>query len=496
MLTGLHHTYVTYLSGRLDEIRPLPTSIPTLATYFNQSGYRTLGVTDSGFMDPAYGWDRDFDTFIESRKGFGDKLQVNGEERWVKKFNWEFASNWLKENSNGDPFFLFLHSYNPHTPYSSVGYEHFWYDEEAAERFDPDISRRIGGKPGKKFIEHLNRVYDRNLRRTDDQLMLFFNTLRDLDLLDNTLIVITSDHGEYLGEHNLYADHGKLWNASLRVPLIIINGEDLDNSLTDSRISLLNISPTILEMAGLVVPDYLDGKALSNEVMQTDNTLFAANDSKIIALYKNDYKYMLTSEEELLFDLQNDPDEQNPLTDSTELVEQLKHELMVHFAQQIPGWNIYLPNPDNQRLRLTIADLAPEELYYRQNELMKYKTSTVSINNISAEIDQGPLLFLFEMKNRSDVEIKIDFYDESSNSWRAYGDQLRFNASALPMEFPLILPEDSYPNIALADLLPDLQSIPVHIWYTSKPFNSEGSVNQLELSNEDIENLENLGYLQ
>jgi arylsulfatase A-like enzyme len=113
--------------------------------------------------------------------------------------------------------------------------------------------------------EHIIVLYDGGICYLDHYLGLLFEKLKALKVYDNTLIIITSDHGEAFGEHNSM-EHGlTLYEEVLRVPLIIkYPSAYLQRAVVEKRVSLVDLMPTILSFLGSPIPSGIDGEALGN----------------------------------------------------------------------------------------------------------------------------------------------------------------------------------------------------------------------------------------
>jgi arylsulfatase A-like enzyme len=129
------------------------------------------------------------------------------------------------------------------------------------------ISSVVNGKhhltpEEKDFVVSL---YDGEIRYLDDCLSLLFERLKALKVYDNTLIIITSDHGEAFGEHNLMAHSKTLYEELLRVPLVMKypSGSLQQRGVIERRVSLVDVMPTIVSFLGYSIPPIIDGEPLT-----------------------------------------------------------------------------------------------------------------------------------------------------------------------------------------------------------------------------------------
>ena len=288
MLTGLYpinHRVLTFATG-------LPGSIPTLAGELREAGYRTAAVVNSAWLKKErYGVTRDFEKYL-----FVDDTQDRrAPNTWIT----DQAISWLEEDAPG-PLFLFVHYYDVHSDYSSLPeYERLFvspytgeadgtgwqlarasletdYLEMCRQNYDP-AKCRIGTVEKYLVIDesletivfdaadlqHVEELYDAGIRQLDNELSRLFSALGVQDLLDKTLIVITSDHGEEFQDHGRLDHFLTMYQEVLRVPLIF-RGPNVPAGLRiKTPVSLVDLAPTVLSLAGL--PDKLtsDGFDLS-----------------------------------------------------------------------------------------------------------------------------------------------------------------------------------------------------------------------------------------
>jgi len=270
MLTGLeafHHGVIS--------TTPAPTGLEFLQESLAANGYRTLAVTGTGYLHPRYGIHQGFQRYRY--------WAVRGRRRAELEHGIDWASRMLRERSN-QPFFLFFHTFEVHAPYrarqpffgefSGLPSE-FWVmpersgqrtpgEREARHRlvmFRPDQSEQVQEIPPELASLPLD-LYDSGVAIVDAALGKLFDLLRELDLERDTLVVVTSDHGEALGEHDL-AGHGFLYDDNLLVPLMVsLPGPDRGGHRIALQVRSIDIYPTILDVVGLPPPTRTDGRSL------------------------------------------------------------------------------------------------------------------------------------------------------------------------------------------------------------------------------------------
>jgi arylsulfatase A-like enzyme len=218
----------------------LAPSIKTLAEYLKDSGYSTFAVTGGGWISPTLGFSQGFESFRRIREKRGEDIK-NIISTTIKQ---------IEDNKNRK-WFGFIHSYEIHEPYIRSYYKPDPADGKAAEA----ISN-----------------YDSGIRYADDALGELIKFLKSSGLYDDTIIIITSDHGESfynrengLPEHARHGLHGhNLYDELLRVPLII--GGGIDKEWRGKRVGgmsrLADILPTVLDITGAEAASGIRGLSL------------------------------------------------------------------------------------------------------------------------------------------------------------------------------------------------------------------------------------------
>jgi arylsulfatase A-like enzyme len=170
--------------------------------------------------------------------------------------------------------------------------------------------------------KHIVALYDGGIRYLDHYLGLLFDKLKALKVYDNTMIIITSDHGETFGEHN-QMEHGRtLYEEVLRVPLIIKYPSAYhQRGVVEKRVSLVDLMPTILSFLGYPIPSGIDGEVVSNSDHPVIAELMMGIAKKrdkgvrdLRTIYQGKEKYIWASDgSNELYDLEEDPREEENL---------------------------------------------------------------------------------------------------------------------------------------------------------------------------------------
>lgn len=275
--------YASFMTGHRPEVDGLYANIPfrglpawdkTIAEQMRAAGYRTGGFTAGAYTLPAWGLDRGFDTYVNR---FSTSAEIPGR---FSDLTPEIES-WLARPSTA-PFFLYATVDDLHAPYQS--------DEagEAADGPAPDTTtmnvgfyRAYNGEPmpadsplkakaeafrrDPKALEALKRRYDRSVRAVDRSVTRFLDDLKKRGLWDRTLVVVTADHGELLGEHGLLGHTEGLYEPILRVPMFVRDPRypRSEGAKIDALVERVDLTPTLLESAGAATDGLeLQGRSL------------------------------------------------------------------------------------------------------------------------------------------------------------------------------------------------------------------------------------------
>lgn len=241
---------------------PLPGEDTTFVEVLRDHGYRTGGFTANRLMAPSRGFAQGFDAYKLVLHPFMRPDTKPGTERAIAPARavTRKALQWLEEAAGSDrPFLLYIHYMEPHTPYlcaDGAG--------DACRVGAAVLNRRILSGQW-KFDERdhslIESLYDADVERMDAALGELWSRLDQLGALENTWVVVTADHGEQLGERGWYV-HGKtLFQPLIRIPLLI-SPPSREGSIVELPVSLVDLAPTLLELAGVEVPASFVGRSL------------------------------------------------------------------------------------------------------------------------------------------------------------------------------------------------------------------------------------------
>ncbi len=210
----------------------------TLAEILRGADYSTGAVTEDGLLVASVGFTRGFDYYRENKSAQLLLPQGHVESTFADGIAW-------MRTHRRDPFFLFLHTYQVHSPYTPPpGY---------LDRF----ARAMG--PGPEAA--LDR-YEEEIRYVDDQLARLWSEVVALGLADDTVVVITADHGDQFGEHGAIGHSADLYDEVMHVPLIIRGPGVTSRTRVAEPVASIDILPTVLELLALPPSPQARGRSL------------------------------------------------------------------------------------------------------------------------------------------------------------------------------------------------------------------------------------------
>jgi arylsulfatase A-like enzyme len=229
-----------------------PDWVDTLAEVLQRHGFATWGFVDGGYMRRVFGFAQGFDHFEDERVKIKRMLGKVGA--------------WL-DSHRPERFFLLVHCYDVHTPYNPPPpYDRMFVDPAYAGTFRPNAAQFAAAEKGRLPFGPEDRAfaigrYDGGIRYTDDQIGGFLDDLDRRGLLESSVVVITSDHGEEFGEHGRYGHWQLYYHANLHVPLII-HAPGLAPRAVGEVVELVDVVPTVLELLRLPPLEGAMGRSL------------------------------------------------------------------------------------------------------------------------------------------------------------------------------------------------------------------------------------------
>ncbi len=240
------------------EDKRLAPEVVTLTEALHDAGLATLALTDGAYMSKGYGFEDGFDEYLDDT--FAADSGKGGLERTFPK-----VQQWLAAERDSS-FFLFLHTYDTHAPYAArePWFSTFLPDRPSSSEEKAQIEYLASlGESSYYELERFEGMdkfvaaYDGMILWVDHVLGQLFARLRQLGIYDDTMIVITSDHGENFLDEGVYAGHGVfLHDAEIRVPLIVkFPGNRFGGQRSQAIVESVDIMPTVLAALRVTVPE-------------------------------------------------------------------------------------------------------------------------------------------------------------------------------------------------------------------------------------------------
>jgi len=341
----------------------LAGSVLTLAERLRAKGYRTAAFTDGGFVSPEWGFGQGFERFDSTpgpswipkdlEHGF-DVARVTAE-----------ATTWI-EADPGRPFFILVHTYEPHEPYGNV--------EGFADPFlSPDVkgdARKYGhatslmNEVDAAELARLEALYDGGIARADHYIGRFFDRLRQRGAWSDTAVIVTSDHGEEFQEHGtLEHGLGKVFDENVRVPLVLKPPRTMERRNVELPANGIDVAPTFLALAGVGPDPGLPGRSLIDvadrsldrlDLVEGFNTYPSLHENKV--RLDRDLRALVVDRVhggEAIYDLSRDPGMQKPAPPKPS--EPLGDDLQAILAWTAPG-ELAVRLPDDVRTIETSRD--------------------------------------------------------------------------------------------------------------------------------------------
>ena len=234
----------------------------TAATHLKREGFTTAGFHSNPFVSRAYGFDDGFDTFDDDLHLGKHKIIALAQRALDKLRNRHYARAneinkrslaWIDSLDGEEPFFLWNHYMDPHGPYEPFDeYRDLFHDESVSDKYAQKLYKRAINSPesiSESERELLIDLYDAEIRYTDEQVQQFMDALEDRELLDETLIVITADHGDAFGERGYYEHPRYVHEELTRVPMIVLQPNG-DGKTVETPVNTIDIVPTLLDSVG------------------------------------------------------------------------------------------------------------------------------------------------------------------------------------------------------------------------------------------------------
>ncbi len=295
----------------------LDPTVPSLPQLLAARGYATAAVINNPFLHPQFGVARGFETYDYAP---GNNAQIRRADVIVQR-----SLSWLDARDDR-PFFLVVHFFDPHMNYDPPLAVRGRFAKDYKGKLTLPISDLAGIREGKIELDDADRTfiaaaYDEELLFVDVQLGRLFEGFRERGVLGDTVIVLTSDHGEELFDHGGFEHGYSVHQEVLHVPLVLW-GPGIDGKRYGGAVSIADISPTILEALGLPATEGVVGRSLwgvvTRDEVVPERELIAEGvlwgpERKALVRWPQKATLNVVSRERSLYDLSTDPTEQRNL---------------------------------------------------------------------------------------------------------------------------------------------------------------------------------------
>ncbi len=368
--------------------RELSKNAPTLAQIYRDRGYATLGVAANLYLRSDFGLERGFREFhiprpvpvladenrYQLRRTMRrvlnlvidtsqfDRLYSRGED-----INQDFFETLDHHRDANAPFFGFLNYMDAHFPYiPPAPFDRIFPGKTSTIPQDDFENTQIGISAGgpvpANYRAYWLSQYDGGIAYLDAQVGKIVAGLKQRNLYDNTMIVVTSDHGESFGERHRVGHGNSPYQNLLHVALLIKYPQSKQRAVVAESVSLIDVAPTILETTGFPIPPSMQGQSLAKQPSALGRELFSETFSCPVmqpadcagcsarTVVSWPFKYIsFNTGKKQLFNLEADPDENRDLADGTPETARLRGELS--------AWMTKTPAQSRQKVQLS-----PEEM--------------------------------------------------------------------------------------------------------------------------------------
>lgn len=371
MFTGLYPSAHGAVAAR----SKLDDGVETLAELLSQQGYQTAGVASGPYLARGHNLHQGFEFYDDSVATVG--TQGGAHDDVTNPFLEQVITRFLEGARDPErPLFFFAYYWDPHYDYiPPAPYDTLFVKEgsEPVDLRDYESSQEITADISRAQLDYVLSQYDGEIRYTDHYLGRLFDSLKKAGLWENSVVIVTSDHGEEFFDHGQKGHKRSLYVESVHVPLIVKYPESSRTGRDSRVVSLVDLFPTILALAGrgpetasqgvsLLEPEPDPARSIFFELLSTfyhrltDGTGYGKSDEEWMAIRRGDLKLIVVPSKERteLYRLSSDPGEQlNIAIEDPEKVAKMENDLR--------EWREESLAIGQSRLGVE-ADLDPEEI--------------------------------------------------------------------------------------------------------------------------------------
>ncbi len=271
ILTGLYPK----TTGVRFRTNKLVSSEKTLTEIFADNNYKTAAFISSYVLEPAFGLAQGFD-----RYDLGSMIR-NGKKVLPERRAEETISDSIDylESNKDNSFFLWVHLYDPHTPYDPPSPFSTMYDSEYQGSIRGTVAEITkftathGSDLNQRDLKHLRSLYDGEVSYMDHHIGRIIQKLNELEIMDNSIIAAIADHGESLGEHGRFFHGEDLYQPAIKIPFMIRYPFKIKEGIrVPELVQSIDLFPTLLELADIDANVTIDGNSLLPLISSEDTT--------------------------------------------------------------------------------------------------------------------------------------------------------------------------------------------------------------------------------
>jgi arylsulfatase A-like enzyme len=326
----------------------LSPELETMAEMFKAQGFRTVAISSQPWISPLTGFDRGFDEFHI----IADLSDPHETDRVM-----QHGLEWVTRN-RAERFFMYLHVMNPHDPYEPPPpFDRVWWQRPMPQKF----AQTLGWKPRDKWnfmtkilpqpgpnhttpedVEYLETMYDSDVTYVDWCVGTMARQIRDMGLLEDTLIVLTGDHGESFNEHGVFGHGDNIHNEQIHVPLILINPRLFPRQRrVEAPVESISLFSTLASLIGSKRSAQLSAQLQGENLLSGPLKGAAYTEGKGVKLLRlQTAEWGLIASDSLsdfqLYDLVNDPGETvNLYTQKPQIAQELARKLVRQYRENL-----------------------------------------------------------------------------------------------------------------------------------------------------------------
>jgi arylsulfatase A-like enzyme len=387
----------------------LPEGIPTLASRLADAGYRTAAFTDGGMVSAAFGFSRGFERYAE----YSADVRVKPHVRAI----FDQCLSWVQRTEGPNPWFAFVHTYEAHSPYkdhedqSSPPLLVRWDREPASLESLAEKIIPLGASPRwspDRLLDMAKHHYASEVRYLDGALAGFLRSLEQEGLLENTLVVVLSDHGEGFFEHGLVSHGNSVYEELIEVPLLLhFPGGEYAGTRVRGVVQTVDLFPTVLDFLELPPSDETDGASLLPACRsgRAERRPALSADPQLFSVTLWPWKLIVPRDGKpcVLYGLDADPGEtRDVLADAQPaLVDSLVAPLVELLVSAHRGYLIEIDRPDHPGAGLILSGggvshyhplfVAPGDQIRTSEDELAFDLSASPLGTLAVLLPRGPL---------------------------------------------------------------------------------------------------------